>query len=840
VKSQDLANEPVAASIESRVARPLYGTEGQLSVLAQDPRLAQSRRNLESTMNPTDTIQRNILPIPDRGRTGLITYDAKDPDTKYPPIEQLRPPKGAPNVLIVLIDDAGFGSSSAFGGPCNTPNAERLAADGLKYNRFHTTALCSPTRQALLTGRNHHTVGMGGITEIASGSPGYNSVLPNTCAPLARTLKLNGYATAQFGKCHEVPVWETSPAGPFDAWPTGGGGFEYFYGFIGGEAHQWYPSLYEGTTPIEVKKTPEEGYHLMADMTDKAINWIGQQKALIPDKPFFVYFAPGATHAPHHVPKEWADLYKGKFDQGWDKLREEIFARQKKLGVIPQDCELTPRHKEIPSWDEMPAALKPVLIRQMEVYAGFLEYADHHVGRLLDSLRNLNLLDDTIVYYIIGDNGASAEGTLHGTYNEMINFNGGAALETPEFLMARLDKLGGPESYNHYAVGWAHAMNTPYQWTKQVASHWGGTRNGTIMHWPKGIKGKGEIRSQFHHVIDVAPTILELAGLPQPLAVNGVQQHPIEGVSMAYTLNDAKAPEQHETQYFEMFGNRGIYHKGWTAVTRHKTPWLLVGEKVPAFDDDNWELYDTTKDWSQANNLAKQLPDKLHQLQRLWLIEATRYNVLPLDDRVAERMNPDLAGRPILIKGKSQILFGSMGRLSENSVLNIKNKSHSVTAEIVVPKTAAEGVIIAQGGNIGGWCLYAKGGKLKYCYNLLGIQQFYAESASELTPGDHQVRMEFAYDGGGIGKGGTAKLYVDGKQVGECKVPATAGMVFSADDGCDVGVDTGSPVSPDYGSRGNEFSGRVKGVLLSIAEDANDHDHLIKPEEAVRIAMARQ
>ena len=791
-------------------------------------------------MNDQDKIQRTVLPIPDRPRLGLVTYDAKDPDTKFPPITQLRPPKDAPNVLIVLIDDAGFGSSSAFGGPCYTPAAERLAAGGLKYNRFHTTSLCSPTRQACLTGRNHHTVGMGGITEIASGSPGYNSVLPNTCAPIARTLKLNGYATAQFGKCHEVPVWETSPAGPFDAWPTGGGGFEYFYGFIGGEAHQYYPSLYEGTTPVEVKKTPEEGYHLMGDMTDKAINWIGQQKALIPDKPFFVYFAPGATHAPHHVPKEWADKYKGKFDQGWDKLREETFARQKKLGVIPPDCQLTQRHKEIPSWDEMPAALKPVLIRQMEVYAGFMEFTDHHVGRLLDSLKNLNLLDDTLVYYIIGDNGASAEGTLHGTYNEMINFNGAAALETPEFMMARLDKLGGPESYNHYAVGWAHAMNTPYQWTKQVASHWGGTRNGTIVHWPKGIKGKGELRSQFHHVIDLAATILDVAGLPEPTFVNGVQQHPIEGVSMAYSFNDAKAAERHETQYFEMFGNRGIYHKAWTAVTRHKTPWLLMGEKTPAFDDDNWELYDTSKDWSQANNLAKQMPEKLHELQRLWLIEAVRYNVLPLDDDLAARLNSDTAGRPVLIKGNSQVLFGSMGRLSENSVVNIKNKSHSVTAEIVVPTTGAEGVIIAQGGNIGGWSLHAKGGKLKYCYNLLGIQQFYAESSSVLPPGDHQVRMEFAYAGGGLGKGGTASLYVDGKKDGECKVGATAAMVFSADDGCDVGVDTGSPVSPDYGSRGNQFNGVVKGVQLAIAEDAVSVDHLVSPEVAVRVAMARQ
>ena len=488
--------------------------------------------------DPNDKLQRNVLPIPDRPRTGLMTYDAKDPDTKYPAIEQLRPPKGAPNILVIMLDDAGFGSSSAFGGPCQTPSAERLAAGGLKYNRFHTTALCSPTRQALLTGRNHHSVGMGGITEIASGSPGYSSVLPNTASPIARTLKLNGYSTAQFGKCHEVPVWETSPVGPFDAWPTGGGGFEYFYGFIGGEAHQWYPTLYEGTTPVELKRTPEEGYHFMEDMTDKAIAWIGQQKALAPDKPFFVYFVPGATHAPHHVPTEWADKYKGKFDDGWDKLREATFARQKALKVIPSDCELTARHKEVPAWDDMPEDLKPVLRRQMEVYAGFLEYADHHIGRLLESVERLNLLDDTLIYYIIGDNGASAEGTLHGTFNEMINFNGASAIETPEFLNARIDKLGGPESYNHYAVGWAHAMNTPYQWTKQVASHWGGTRNGTIVHWPNGFPGKGEIRTQFHHVIDIAPTLLEAAGIPEPLSVNGVQQKPIEGVSMLYTFND--------------------------------------------------------------------------------------------------------------------------------------------------------------------------------------------------------------------------------------------------------------------------------------------------------------
>jgi|RhiMethySRZTD1v2_1073278.scaffolds.fasta_scaffold07372_5 arylsulfatase A-like enzyme len=792
-------------------------------------------------MEAHDRMRRDSLPIPDIRPVGGTTYDAKDPDTHYPPIRDLRPPKGAPNVLVILIDDVGFGASSAFGGPCQTPTAERLAKAGLRYNRFHTTALCSPTRAALLTGRNHHSVGMGGITEIATGAPGYCSVIPNTASPIARTLKLNGYSTAQFGKCHEVPVWQTSPAGPFDAWPTGGGGFEYFYGFIGGESHQWYPSIYEGTTPIEPEKTPEEGYHFMADMTDKAIAWIGQQKALIPDKPFFVYFAPGATHAPHHVPKECADKYAGKFDHGWDKVREETFARQKKLGVIPADATLTPRHKEIPAWDDMPEKLKPVLRRQMEVYAGFLEYADHHVGRLIDSLDRLQQLENTLIYYIIGDNGASAEGTLNGTFNEMINFNGAAALETPEFLMQRLDQLGSPTSYNHYAVGWAHAMDTPYQWTKQVASHWGGTRNGTIVHWPKGIKAKGEHRWQFHHVIDVAPTILEAAGLPEPMMVNGVQQRPIEGVSMLYSFNDAKASDRHETQYFEMFGNRGIYHKGWTAVTRHKTPWLLLGEKTPAFDDDVWELYDTTKDWTQAEDLSKKLPQKLHDLQRLWLIEATKYNVLPLDDDLAKRFNPDLAGRPVLIRGNSQILFGGMGRLSENSVLNLKNKSHAVTAEIVVPDAkTAEGVIIAQGGNIGGWSLYAKGGRLKYCYNLLGIRSFYVESSQPLDKGEHQVRVEFAYDGGGPGKGGTATLYVDGTKVAEGRVDATAAAVFSADDGCDVGRDTGSPVSEDYGPRNNAFNGLVKGVQLAIAEGAKAADHRVTPEQAVAVAMARQ
>jgi arylsulfatase len=793
----------------------------------------------EEALMPDD-IQREILPIPDRPYSGFTAYDAKSPDSGFPAIEPLRPPAGAPNVVVVMLDDVGFGASSAYGGPISTPTAERLAAGGLKYTRFHTTALCSPTRQALLTGRNHHSVGMGGITEIAASAPGYNSIRPNTAAPLAETLKLNGYSTAQFGKCHEVPVWETSPVGPFDAWPTGGGGFEYFYGFIGGEAHQYYPALYEGTTPVEPGKTPEQGYHLMEDMTDKAIKWVRQQKTLMADKPFFVYFAPGATHAPHHVPKEWAERYRGRFDQGWDRLREETIERQKALGVIPADAELTPRHDEIPAWDDMPEALKPVLIRQMEVYAGFLEYADHHVGRLIDALQDLGILGDTLVYYVIGDNGASAEGTLNGTFNEMINFNGAAAIETPEFMAARLDDFGGPDSYNHYAVGWAHAMDTPYQWTKQVASHWGGTRNGMIVHWSGGFRSRGQLRQQFHHVIDLATTILEVAGLPEPVSVNGVQQMPLHGVSMAYTFDGPEEPDRRETQYFEMFGNRGIYHKGWTAVTRHKTPWILVGEQAPAFDDDRWELYDTTADWSQAHDLSAEHPDKLHELQRLWLIEAVRYGVLPLDDRVGERLNPDLAGRPTLIKGNSQLLFGGMGRLSESSVASIKNRSHAVTAEVVVPESGAEGVIIAQGGSIGGWSLYAKDGMPRYCYNLLGVQRFYVAGDRAIPAGQHQVRMEFAYDGGGLGKGGEVRLFVDGEQVGEGRVAATAAMIFSADDTCDVGKEGGAVVSEDYGPRGNEFSGEVNWVQIDLDAAAEDLDHLITPEERLHIAMARQ
>ncbi|CAN3130206.1 arylsulfatase [Mycobacterium sp. smrl_JER01] len=777
-------------------------------------------------------MRRDILPIPDPQHVGLTTYDARDPDTTYPPITRLRPPEGAPNILIVLLDDVGFGASSAFGGPCDTPTAERLAANGLKLNRFHTTALCSPTRQALLTGRNHHSVGMGGVTEIATSAPGYSSIRPKDKAPVAETLRLNGYSTSQFGKCHEVPVWEVSPVGPFGQWPTGSG-FEHFYGFIGGEANQYYPGLYEGTKPVEPEKTPEQGYTLTEDLADRAITWVRQQQALTPDKPFFMYFAPGATHAPHHVPAHWSDKYRGKFDDGWDVLRENMLVKQKALGVVPEDAVLTARHDEIPGWDDMPAELKPVLARQMEIYAGFLEQTDHEIGRLIDAISDLGVLDDTLVYYIIGDNGASAEGTPNGCFNEMCTLNGMAGIETPEFLLSKIDDFGTPNAYNHYAVGWAHALCGPYQWTKQVASHWGGTRNGTIVHWPNGIAAKGETRDQFHHVIDVVPTILEAARIPAPTVVNSIQQAPLEGVSMMATLCDRDADETHTVQYFEMFGNRGIYHKGWTAVTKHRTPWVV---DHPPLDEDVWELY-APDDWTQARNLAAEQPERLAALQRLWLIEAVKYNVVPLDDRSFERFDAGIAGRPQLITGTTQTLFSGM-RLLENCVLNIKNRSHAVSALISVPDGGAQGVVVSQGGGVGGWCLYTHEHRLKYCYNFFGIEYYFVTSDAPIPPGEHLVGFEFAYDGGGLGKGGTVTLYCDGKSIGAGRVEQTEPMAFSADEACDVGSDTGSPTSPDYGPHGNGFNGRIEWVKIDVSTD--DHEHLITPQDRFNISMARQ
>ncbi|MEU8133746.1 arylsulfatase [Streptodolium elevatio] len=774
------------------------------------------------------------LPVPDRPYQGPLAVDVRDLDEPLPPIPVKRPPKQAPNVLLILLDDVGFGASSAFGGPVHTPTAARLADGGLKYSRFHTTSLCAPTRAALLSGRNHHSVAMGHITETATAAPGYTSARPNSATPLAEILRQNGYNTAQFGKCHEVPTWESGPTGPFDRWPVNSG-FEKFYGFVGGETNQWSPALIDGTTAIEPPDDPD--YHLMPDLADKAIAYVRQQKSLTPDKPFFVYFAPGATHTPHHVPEDWIPKYRGKFDQGWDALREATFARQKELGVVAADATLTPRPAEIPAWDDLDPSWKPILARQMEVYAAYLEYADHHTGRVIDALDELGVLDDTLVMYIIGDNGASAEGGMHGAYMVTNAANGGAEFETPEFWSEHLDEVGGPHAYNHYAVGWAHAMCTPYQWTKQVASHYGGTRNGTIVHWPARVPDGGQVRHQWHHVIDFAPTILDLAGIAEPHTVNGVTQVPMQGKSFAASLTDQDAPEVRHTQYFELAGNRGIYHKGWTAVTKHRVPWDLFAHGTD-FDSDKWELYDTTKDWTQAHDVAAEHPDKLAALQQLFLIEAVRHNVLPMDDRAAERMNPDIAGRPTLFQGTTLRLYPGMTRIGENVALNIKNKSFDVTAEIDIPDGGAEGVIVCQGGRTGGWVLMADHGRLAFHYNYCGLLRSTTTAPDPLPSGTHQVRAEFAYDGGGIGKGGKVTLYLDGARLAEGRVERTHPLYFSFDEGLDVGRDTGMPVYEDYTAPHGAFTATINWAQVDLGDD--DHSHLVDPAEHFAAALRHQ
>ncbi|MEU7892537.1 arylsulfatase [Nonomuraea sp. NPDC049152] len=779
---------------------------------------------------------RRNLPIPDVARLGFTAQDIRNQVPAFDKRQALRPPGNPPNVLIVLIDDMGFGASSAFGGPCHMPTAERLAAQGLKYSRFHTTALCSPTRQALLTGRNHHSVGMGVITELATAAPGYNGIRPNSAATMAHILKYNGYGTAAFGKMHQTPAWETSPSGPFDRWPVGDG-FEKFYGFLGGETNQWEPTLFDGTKAVKPPRTPAEGYHLSEDLVDETIAWVRAQRSLTPDKPFFAYLSFGAVHAPHHVAPEWREPYRGRFDDGWDAQRERTLERQKAMGVVPAEAELAPWPEGIPHWDRLTEQQKQVAAALMENYAGFAAHTDHQVGRLVDLLGEMGVLEDTLIFYLLGDNGASAEGGLDGTTNELFALNG--MKDTIENVMAGLGTLGGPESYPHYPVGWALAMDTPYQWTKQVASHYGGTRNGLIVQWLRGIAGKGEVRHQWHHVIDVLPTVLEITGLPEPYSVDGVAQRPIEGVSMRYSFADADAPERHTTQYFEMFGNRGIYHLGWTAVTRHRIPWETGAQTMCSFDDDVWELYDTSGDWTQARDLAQREPDKLARLKEQFLIEAAKYQVFPLDDRVAERMNPEAAGRPDLLADRtSMTLYAGMTQLLENTVPNVKNKSHTITAEIEVPEGGANGVIVVQGGRFGGWALYLNQGRPVYCYNYFGRQHFYLRAPEPLAPGRHTVRLEFTYDGGGVGKGGSGLLTVDGAKVVEGRIEATTPYLFSADETLDIGIDTASPVSPDYTETGNSFTGTIDFVRIDIGGD--DHSHLEDPEHRHHRMIARQ
>jgi len=760
--------------------------------------------NAQTVVGPKD---RSVLPIPEPSHPHSAVLDVRK--ATPPPRFQVSAPPGAPNVLIVLIDDMGFGQSSAFGGPIHMPTVEQLAGEGLRYNEFHTTALCSPTRSALLSGRNHHTNNMGSVTETATAFPGQTGQRPNSVAPLAEMLRLNGYSTAAFGKSHETAAWEVSPSGPTDRWPTRSG-FDKFYGFIGGETNQWAPLLYDGMVQVELPKDPN--YHLMTDLTNQAISWVEYQKSLTPSKPFFVYFAPGATHAPHHVPKEWIAKYKGKFDQGWDQVREETLARQKQLGVVPSDTVLAPKPPGIEDWEKLGAAEKKLFARQMEVFAGYGEYADTEVGRLIQAIRDLGQLDNTLVFYIVGDNGASAEGGLVGLYNESTYFNG--VHETVQDILAHYDELGGPSTYGHYAAGWAVAGDTPFTWTKQVAANYGGTRNGMVIHWPKGFAAHGELRSQWHHVIDIAPTVLEAAHLPQPKSVNGTVQTPIEGVSMVYSFADAKAKSRHTTQYFEIFGNRAIYHDGWLAGTVHRLPWEFKPRNT--LENDVWELYDTRADFSLAHDLAAKNSAKLKEMQSLFLKEAVKYSVLPLDDRTIERVNAAMAGRPDLMAGRDSLtLHEGMTGMSENVFINVKNRSHSVTAELDVPASGASGAIVAQAGRFGGWSLYVLDGKLTYTYNWLGLQRYTLTASEPLPTGKSTVSFDFAYDGGGIGKGGQGKLSIDGKQVASGRIEHTQCCVFSADEGADVGADEGTPVAETY-QPPFKFTGGISRVTIQL------------------------
>jgi arylsulfatase len=735
---------------------------------------------------------RTVLPVHEPQYPHSSVMDVRKAPSA-PPRFEIKAPAGAPNVLIVLIDDMGFGQSSTFGGPIHMPTVDRLGNAGLRYNQFHTAALCSPTRCALLTGRNHHMTNFGSIAETATAYPGNTGQRPGNVAPLATMLRYNGYTTAAFGKSHETAAWEVSPSGPTDRWPTRSG-FDKFYGFMGGEANQWAPAIYDGMTRVELPKDPD--YHLMTDMTDQAARWVRTVKSLTPDKPFFIYFAPGAIHAPHHVPKEWIAKYKGKFDQGWDKLRDETLARQIKLGVVPAGTKLAPKPDAIKDWDKLTADEKKLFARQMEVLAGYGEYADTEIGRLVDAIADLGQLDNTLVFYIAGDNGASAEGGMSGVFNENSYFNGMS--ETVADVLKHYDELGGPNAYSHCAAGWAVAGDTPFTWTKQVCSSYGGTRNGMVVHWPKGVKAKGEIRSQWHHVIDVAPTILEAAGLPEPKLVDGVPQAPIEGVSMLYSFNDAKAKDTHLTQYFEIFGNRAIYSDGWLAGTVHRAPW----EPTPrtALETDTWELYDTRADFSLASDLAKQNPEKLREMRDLFMKEAEKYNVLPIDDRTLERFNAARVGRPDLMAGRTSLtVYQGMIGMSENVFINTKNRSHTITAKVEIPSGGAKGVILAQAGRFGGWTLYFKDGKPAYTYNFLGMQRYNIAAEEAVPAGKATIRYEFAYDGGGLAKGGLGRIFVNGNKVAEGRIERTQPMAFSGDEGADVGEDGETPVTEDYG-----------------------------------------
>src|SRR5215470_17313244 len=805
------------------VTAALIATSSLLGWLAASGSLLATASAQDQSSEKSPTGGSPILPVPDPPFGGVIGRKANESKPDFP--KGVTAPKNAPNVLLIMTDDTGFGAASTFGGPIPTPNFDRVAKSGLRYNQFHTTALCSPTRAALLTGRNHHTCGMANITEFATGYPGYTSLIPKSVGTIGNILVNNGYNTAWFGKHHLVPEWMQGPAGPYDQW-AGGLGFEYFYGFLGGDTDQFHPALFENTTPV-LPPFHDEHYILIRDLADRTIHWLRTQHAAAPDKPFFVYFAPGNSHAPHHASKDWIAKFKGQFDQGWDKVREETLARQKKLGIAPENTELTPRSEGIPAWESLSADQKKVYARMMEVYAATVAQSDHEVGRILDALNASGQLDNTLVIYIMGDNGASAEGTMQGTTSEV---SAQFAPESIEFLVSMIDELGSDKTYNHYPVGWAHAMNAPFQWTKQVGSHFGGTRNGLVISWPKRIKAHGEMRTQFHHVIDIVPTILEAANIQAPRLLNGIPQKSMEGVSMVYSFDDAKAPTRHTIQYFEMTANRAIYHDGWIASTTPlRKPWETLGA-APDPDEYPWELYNLAEDFSQSKDLAKENPKKLLDLQSRFLMEAVKYNVLPIDSSFADRMDPQT--RPNFLRGKTEFTYyQGMFRIPEANSPDVHNKSFRVTADVEIPDNGAEGVLATQGGRFGGWAMLVLDGKpmFAYAYTNQDGEKYPKQrkdktrfaGADKIAPGKHTIVFDFVYDGGGLGKGGKGTFAVDGKTVAEGRLEKTNPLgKFTLDESFDCGMDSGSPVIDEYEAKMPfKFSGTLRKVQIKLGED---------------------
>ena len=795
--------------------------------------LAQQITGTPGSPGATMTIDGKQLPPEPPKFGGVIKEDAKNSKPYWPP--SVVPPKGAPNVLLIMTDDQGYGVSGTFGGVIPTPNMDRIAKAGLRYTQFHSTALCSPTRAALITGRNHHSVGYGVIGEMSTGYPGYDSVIGPESATIGTILRDNGYATSWFGKNHNTPTYLYSAAGPFDQWPVGMG-FQYFYGFMGGETDQWTPYLYRNTTQV-FPWVGKPGYNLITDMADDAISYMNGLNAAAPDTPFFLYYVPGGTHSPHQPKKEWIEKFKGKFDMGWEKLREQIFANQKRLGVIPANTQLTPWPDSLPKWDSLSFLQKKLYAREAEVFAAYAAYTDNEIGRVIQAVDDMGKLDNTLIIYISGDNGTSAEGTLEGTPNQMTAYNG--ILKLPEAeLMLHYEDWGSDKTYPHMSVAWSWAFDTPFKWTKQVASHFGGTRQGMVISWPGHITDTGGLRSQFHHIIDIVPTILEAAGIQAPATVNGIAQKPIEGVSMAYTFDkaNANAPSKRDTQYFEMFANRGIYHDGWYACTTPPAPpWLMGTDKLPDVNDYKWELYNVADDYSQYNDLAANNPDKLHELQALFLTEAAKYQVLPLDNSILPRL---LTPRPSATAGKTVFTYsGENAGIPLGNAPSILDKDYTITAELTIPTGGAEGMIATLGGRFGGYALYLLKGKPVFSYNMLDLERFRWEGgvggrdlfSDALKPGKHTIVFDFKYNGPGPGKGGTGVLTVDGKLVAAKTIPHTIPILMTIDETFDIGSDTRTTVDDSY-KLPFRFTGKIDKLTYKLGPEqmTNDEQKLIR------------